>query len=106
MDNSLSKTNQFTTTGFVTFTYEQNGALHNIRIPLNVKFDTTADAIAYISATLTTQLGSLFTFTGCNCKIEVVEKSTSVRNVLITGYGGVSVPENFYGYNFMKDTLT
>lgn len=96
------KTNQFTSVGFITFTYEQNGALHNIRIPINVKFDTTSDAINYITAELNTQLGSLFTFTGCNCKIEVVEKNTSVRNVLITGYGGVSVPENFYGYNFYE----
>ena len=95
-------TNQFTTSGVVTFTYEQTGVLHNVRIPINTPFDNTGDAVQYISNEINSRLPTLFTATSCGCKIDIVEKGVDVIRVYLTGYGGVCVPENFYGFEFTE----
>ena len=96
------KTNQFTQSGVITFTYEINGALYNRRIAVNNTYDTTSDALQFLETELTSQLGHLFTFNACNCKLEVVENGTDIKNVIVTGYEGVTNADNFYGYNFLE----
>jgi len=99
---TFPKTNQFTTTGVFKFQYQSGSNTIDINIPLNSAYTTSQDAIEYIASQLRLQVGSLFEFTDCKCKLEVVEKSTNINDVVTVGYGSVCVPDNFYGYTFIE----